>query len=227
MRRFALILAAALALCLAPTALADGPLIYIANASKSVPQAQVDAAIPAFQYALDRDFAPVWGTDGVLSDNPADAQRAQMTIEIDDSSPKAGVEGEHGVANSHPKAWIYAAESASWHDDWRLVFTHELWEMLADPWVNRGVWMPGRKRFYFQEVSDPVENGFYAFFVNGVPISDFITPSWYGSAGFPFDFTRKLTRPWSLGRHSYVSYYDVAKQKWVQKFTDRAHTHHL
>jgi hypothetical protein len=187
-----------------PTAahLSSSPVIYVENDSSVVPAADLEAAIPAFQTAISRDFAPVWGTDATFTTDPAAAATADMVIQLDDYPDCTGCAGYHWLDGNRPISYIGTAFP---DDSWQLTFTHEAEEMLADPWVNRFAFF--RNRFYLVEVADPIESGACAYKVDGVDISDFITPAWYGAVrGKKVDFTRCIKRPGQIARHGYVSW---------------------
>ena len=207
-----LVLSALAAAFVVPSARADATsspvLVYVDNVSSAVTQAELEADLPAFQLAVSRDLQRFWGVDAVLTANPSDRPAAQMVVSLEDDATCLGCLGEHDVVKGVPTAFVYAHTSALFNEAWSLVFTHELFEMLVDPWLNRfSLW---NKRSWLVEDADPVESGFYAYSINGVVISDFITPAWYGSiegklAG-PFDFTGGLKRAGQIGRHGYASY---------------------
>lgn len=198
------------------------PVIYVSNSSTVVPQADVEAALPAFQTAVSRDLAKYWHIDAVLTTDPAQAASADMTLAVSDDADQPGALGYHDVGlDGRPYGKVFARTGAAYNESWQLTFTHELFEMLVDPWINRfSIW---NHRTWLVEVGDPCESGFYAYAINGVVISDFITPSWYG-AGFgsgkskaPLDFTKKLKRAGQIGKHGYASY-QKADGTWGQVF---------
>lgn len=193
----------------------SAPVVYVGNLSTVVPQADLEAALPAFQTAVTRDFAPVWGVNVTLTTDPAAASTAAMVVNVEDYSPVFGALGYHDVIGRRPTSRVFAATGASYNESWQLTFTHELFEMLADPWINHfAIW---NGRTWLVEVADQVESGFYAYTINGVVISDFVTPRWYNAKlRGPFDFTRKLKRAGQIGRHGYASYW--AGGGWQQVF---------
>ncbi len=224
-RKLAVIFAAAIALCASTPAFAAGPVVYVANLSTVVPQADVVAALPAFQIAVSRDLAAAWGTDATLTTDPAAEPTAAMVVRIEDDAQNCGCLGYHDVLGGKPTSWIYAGTSASAHDSWQLVFTHELFEMLVDPWINRfALW---HDRTWLVEVCDPPESGFYAYLIDGVVISDFITPRWYDrSLPGLFDFTGRFRKSGQIGRHGYASYRDPSVLGgWGQVFGFHARPH--
>jgi len=190
--------------------------IYVRNdESSGLSDADVAASLPAFQLALDRDFGPIWGVGATLTADPAAAAIADMQINLLDESPEYGALGFHDVYSNKPVAYVFVKDSEAVGEAWPLIFSHELWEMLVDPWVDRVSQDPLTGKMWAVEVADPVESGYYAYFINNVPISDFVTPAWYNlRRGQPYDFMRKLKKPHAVGRHGYAQYYDFRSQRW-------------
>jgi hypothetical protein len=208
-----LILVALAALAFAPSSLAaSSPVVLFENHSSVVSDAQLAAELPAYQIAISRDFAPVWGTDATLTTDATVPH--DMVVNIEDNATIAGALGYHEVVAGIPQSFIFAETSADYGEAESLVTTHELEEMLADPWTNR--FAHWHNRDWLVEVADPVESGAFAYFVDGVAISDFITPAWYGGLRGPKDFTRHLRRAGQIGRHGYASYWDGTT--WQQVF---------
>lgn len=201
---------------LATASVARTTTIYVASHSPEVTQQQVAALLPTFQTMLDRDLAPAWQLGPMrLTANPAEEARADMVSYLEDEADCLGCLGYHELFGGRPISYTFVATSEFYNEAWPVVFTHELQEMAVDPWINRGAFF--RKRWWLVEVSDPVESGQYAYFINGVPISDFILPSWYGGRR-PFDFTHALTKPGQVARHGYASWWNPATGDWAQIF---------
>lgn len=204
--------ALAATLILAPAALAaneapaqPGLVVYVANLSKTVPQADIDAALPSFQTSVSRDLARYWGVDARLTTDPAAATSADMVVQVEDYADIPGALGYHDVIVGRPTSRVFAATGAAYNESWQLTFSHELDEMLVDPWINRfALW---NKKQWLVEVCDPPESGQFAYFIGGIPMSDFITPRWYDSKlKGPYDFTRHIKRPGQVLNKGYASW---------------------
>lgn len=215
---FALIASACFGLLTHSAHAANGPLVYISSTSPAFTQAQVDATAHAYQIAVSRDMAPVWGTDATLTTDSAQAARADMSLVFQDDIDCWGCLGYHWTQDGKPIAYVGLNVSKEYADDARLVGAHELEEMLVDPYINHFARWAGRT--WLVEVSDPCEAGSYAYWIEGVPISDFITPAWYGSVrGRRVDFTGGLRRPGQIGVHGYASFLDPSQASgWGQVF---------
>lgn len=102
--------------------------------------------------------------------------------------------------------------------DWSVSSTlsHEVLEMFVDPncnlWANNG-----QGSAYALEVCDPVEAPTYT--VNGVSVSNFVTPSWFdplAPAGAQFDKLGELTAGFTILPGGYMTYQSGNKeqQQW-------------
>jgi hypothetical protein len=84
--------------------------------------------------------------------------------------------------------------------------------MAVDPWLNSAYQDP-HGHFWAGEVCDPVEDDEYGYEINGVLVTDFVTPNWFahpyakgaihlkGHALAPFEVLR-CSGPGSLDGHS-------------------------
>ena len=205
MRRLA-VLAALVAAFFAPAAHGAGlPVVFFDNQTTTLSQQDLESVLPAFQTMVSRDLAPAWGQDAVLTDDPSARASAEMTVVLQDNVECLFCLGYHDLVKGKPIAYVGVGTSADYGEAWPLTATHELEEMLVDPWINRGAQVNGR--WWLVEVSDPVESGAFAYFIDGVPISDFILPSWYVGPG-AVDFTRGLHKHLQIGKHGYAVWWD-------------------
>ena len=201
-----LLFAVLLALVLASPAAAAN--IVLANTS-SLPDSEIVDALPAFQRALDEDFAPVWpearGSKLFVDAAPAGA----WEIRIVDVADCLFCDGYHSVVDGTPYAVVSAHD-----DDWHVTLTHELWEMVVNPYADRvAIVQPKQKtQVYALETADPVEGDRYTYVRpsasgRAVQISDFVTPSWFrrGDPG-PWDFMHATKRPLQLLEDGYQIY---------------------
>jgi hypothetical protein len=201
------LLVALFALVFAPAAF--GADIYVTNHS-SLTDAEIADAIPVYQRALDEDLAPIWpearGSKLILGEAPKGA----WSVRVVDQPGCFYCSGYHDLEDGVP----YAVVSAL--DEWQVAFTHELWELLVNPYIERSAVVKGKlvkgkreKRKYALETADPVEGDQFAYQRQSasdatVHISDFVTPAWFrrGSKG-PWDFARKTRRPLQILEDGY------------------------
>jgi hypothetical protein len=192
---------------------------------------QVAAAV---QKQVTRDLAPLWGIRAnvdafeKLADVPNDYHPVVLfgqpeellgglEVEIGDVTTARMVEqfqtgriaGVHANAfTRQPFALIQAG------DDWSVAVSHEVLEMLADPYGNRLIGArhpidPDERVKYLVEICDPCQTVGYT--VNGWKMSDFYTPRYFdpvrNAAAF-YSFTGAIEYPLHILGGGYVSWID-------------------
>jgi hypothetical protein len=225
MRLLVAILCGLALLCGSARAQLTPQIIYVVNES-SVPTYRIADALPAFQQAADEDFGPVWNAYGQLQLTTLPPEGA-WEIDIVDT-PDIWASGYHTMHGRVP----YGQVGTKTGIPWQLVFSHELFEMLADPYVDRASYVPPlcigntchSGEFYAVEVSDPVEALRYAYWKKSpygrhILISDFVTPNWFtGQGGAALDFTGNLLHHHQIGKGGYV--YICREGNWQPLGTD-------
>jgi hypothetical protein len=137
-----------------------------------------------------------------------------------DNSDQAGALGYHDeTPDGYPLGKVFAKTDRDNGYNPTVTFTHELFEMLADPDLSRA-YQTSNTQFTALEVGDPVESDALAYENKshpGVKISDFILPSWFGQGfekvGF-YDHARHCTAPLQVLAGGYVSVY-VSGRGWT------------
>lgn len=191
--------------------------IYVTNESSVLDSAVVADALTAFQKAINEDFKKFWGSTATLNFiHPADIpSQTSWLIRILDDSDQAGALGYHDVSsNFTPIGFVFTKTDFDYGYNWEVTFTHELFEMLADPHIARAI-QATNTRFYALEVSDPCEADKFAYpklSAGGktIMISDFVTERWFDPtlpAG-PFDFKGYIHKPLGVLSGGYAQYHD-------------------
>jgi len=98
----------------------------------------------------------------------------QLTLA--DAVPPLICGNDAGCHWAAPNPAVAVGTSGGSYAQWSVTFSHEVMETLADPQ------MTGR------EVCDPVQDGSY--WLDGVQVSDFVTPAWFKGGRGPFDAAR-------------------------------------
>ena len=88
--------------------------------------------------------------------------------------------------------------------------------MAVDPWLN-SAYQDARGTFWAGEICDPVEDDQYGYQINGVLVSDFITPNWFAHrfAKGPYDFKQHALGKFEVLSGGYAQAFDPTKG-WVQ-----------
>jgi hypothetical protein len=197
---------------------------------------ELQRAAGALNLQLQQDFSPIWhakATVGVYDPANAPANTWKVFLQRDLDEP--GALGYHTDSLGQPEAYVDVATSRGTLDpEWTQTVSHELMEMVADPWGSRmhGGRLPagleesfdyfGLKTHhswvsYLLEVADPPER--FSYDVGGVAVSDFILPHWYHSnlpVEQPTSFAGHCVRARDVANGGYVSFHHNGD--WWQVF---------
>jgi hypothetical protein len=139
-----------------------------------------------------------------------------------------GEGGFHLDKHNQPYAEVIAHPGS---DGWTVAASHEVIEMLVDPNGNRlqssraieirgGKIREGAGEFeYLVEACDPCEADDYAYSIQGVAVSDFLTPHFYDpivSPGTRYSFTGALKAPREILPGGYISWINQENEEWQQ-----------
>lgn len=193
--------------------------IAIINASTVITDAEAAPVVTAMQTQVSRDFAPLWGIDATLTyvpkGHPAPAGDWQLALL--DNSDQAGALGYHDLtAAGQPLGKIFAKTDQENNLSWTVTASHELLEMMVDPFINLTVFSQSGNtsgRLYAYEVCDACEDDSFGYKIGNILVSDFVLPAWFESWRQPnstkFDFGNHIHEPFALLSGGYIGYFDV------------------
>ncbi|HKD09012.1 MAG TPA: hypothetical protein VKB79_24120 [Bryobacteraceae bacterium] len=199
--------------------------VALVSQTNAVPFSEISTVAAALAKQASRDFGPIWGVNSTvqafdaLEKVPVDYWPVIILDHLDD--PTAG--GYHQTKDGEPFSVVLASE-------FPLAASHETLEMLADPFGNRKIAgsppvgapapVSGFDRVtYLVEVCDPCEADQFAYEVNGVKVSDFITPHYYDptvAAGVRYSFSGAIKKPHEVLEGGYVSFGNPVNGHWYQ-----------
>jgi hypothetical protein len=216
--------------------------IAILSLTSDVSTRSLLQATAAIQKQVTRDFGPIWGIQATvdafddLLDVPNDYHHVALFGDSDelmhtlvatigeepalrllDAFDHETISGIHlNALTNQPFALV------SVDDPWTVVLSHEVLEMLADPWGNQLVAAPHPLRRqqrvrYLVEVCDPCMSTWYP--VNGVPVADFYTPRYFDpvvNSGVRYSYTGSIEHPQQILEGGYVTYIDPADSALYQ-----------
>jgi len=190
--------------------------IAVINESTVVADAAVQACVNALQVQVWRDFAPVWGIDAQLNFHPSKiAPAGAWQLVILDDSDQADALGYHELTSGGlPLGKVFAKSDLTAGTSWTVTASHELLEMLVDPDCNDcAEWdrADGSTWFFAYEVCDAVEADALGYQIDGVLVSNFVTPAWFLSQSLPvpLDFRGDVKAPFTLAPGGYISIFEV------------------
>jgi hypothetical protein len=189
----------------------------------------VQATAAALNIQVTRDLPQFWPVQATVqylphaTKIPAGVWPVQLVPSL---PPPEG--GFHLTKHNQPYAKVIATPD---DDSWTIDASHETIEMLIDPSGNKmqsstsieisgdGV-VDGTSQFnYLVEACDPCEANGLAYPIQGIVVSDFLTPHYYDpivTPGTRYSFSGSLTAPRQLLRGGYISYVDEATDEWMQ-----------
>jgi hypothetical protein len=215
--------------------------VSLFNRSTVLTDAQVQAAVPALQTQVHRDFAPPWGIDADLAFVPKSKKPDPKSwwLVILDNSDQAGALGYHDVtATGLPIGKVFAGTDKQYGNQWTVTASHELVEMLGDPEINLTVFVQTSNtagRLYAYETADACEADGDGYKISGVLVSDFVYPAWFEASAKPgtqLDYRNLIKKPFDLRPGGYIGYFDIGSgsgwqqlhgQLARQKYASRPH----
>jgi hypothetical protein len=201
--------------------------IAILNESTVVSDAEVQACVNALAVQVARDFFPWWGIIAQLNFHPSKiAPPNTWQLVVLDDSDQANALGYHELtAGGLPLGKIFARSDQQAGTSWTVTASHELLEMLVDPNIELAAEQDstaGAISFYSYEVCDAVEADNLGYKINGVQVSDFVTPAWFQTAApGPRDHRGAVSQSFQLAPGGYISLLQVpGGAGWTQVTAD-------
>jgi hypothetical protein len=198
--------------------------VALVDASGTIDPSDLAEVAGALNEQVQSDIAPAWkvaATVGAYPQAPQGTWRIELreTIEAEDAA------GFHADERGQPYAQVALGDGG-----WTVTASHELVEMLVDPFGSRlhgatalSGWEGGSPRVkYLMEPADPCERVEYE--VGGVPLSDFVLPSFYRSTPrgslAAYSHTGAVTEPLQILDGGYISFVDPATEEIWQRFVE-------
>ena len=196
----------------------DVPTIACFNQAKTPLGVGYNALIAALQVYVDKYIVPVWGTPAKLVKTKGFVKNAWAIVFLDDADTPGALAYHDLTPEGLPLSKVFVKTTI---DDGELVSvsaSHELVEMLVDPAINLMTTGPDSKTIYAYESADPVEA--LTFKVNGIPMSDFVYPSYFEVFHKPgsvrFDYLNKVKKPFEILKDGYQIIFKSGK--WSQVY---------
>jgi hypothetical protein len=189
--------------------------VALVDDSKTVDPQDLARVAGVLNSQVQNDVAHVWGVAATVGAYPTPPPQT-WTIHLQAQLDQPGALGYHSDDNNQPDAFVQL------DDSWTVTVSHELLEMLVDPFGSRmtsarlpqnvapqqvGLLSATDLVHYLLEVCDPCEGSSYP--VGGVKVSDFLTPWWYRSAPIAcahYSHTGYCVQPRQVANGGYVSF---------------------
>lgn len=173
----------------------------------------------ALQKQVTRDVAPAWRLPAtvVSQPDPSKVPHGYWPITVMGDVKEPGALGYHSDVHNQPFSVV------QYDRDWPITCSHELLEMLGDPFGSRMIvgdsLVPGQGRVqYLLELCDPCE--LFVYNVDGIRVSDFLLPAYHNPFGrpqTPYSFTGRIRKPREVPRGGYLSWYVPKTREWWQR----------
>lgn len=194
--------------------------IAFQNVSTVVTAEELTEAVGALQTQVSDHFGPAYDIDAYLYVIPdlTALPPEDWLIVVSDDSDAANALGYHELTpNGQPLGKVFAKSDKDDGLSWTVTASHELLELLADPWANLlSLGADGILRAY--EVCDAVEDDSLGYEISGVKVSDFVLPAWFNSTPGPYDYKGHCDAPLKLLSGGYIGEY--ASGSWTQVMQD-------
>jgi hypothetical protein len=189
----------------------------------------VHSAALALNLQVTRDLPQFWPISATVMylPSPDKVPAGVWPVQLVKTLPP-GEGGYHADRHKQPYAKVIASSGDT---SWTIDASHEILEMLVDPYGNRmqssvAIQIVGKKiqdgagQFgYLVEACDPCEANDYAYTVNGIAVSDFITPRFYDplvTPGTRYSFTGAIKAPRQILPGGYISWVNTVEDEWQQ-----------
>jgi hypothetical protein len=195
--------------------------VGLVDTTGALDSALLDATAAALNIQVMRDLPQYWNVQATVRhlQNPKAVPVGVWPVLLVAKLPP-GEGGVHLTKKNQPYSLVIATPDSN---DWTIDASHETLEMLVDPSGNRlqasrAIKIVGKDTEdtagefeYLVEACDPCEANQYAYAINGIAVSDFITPHFYDpvtTSGTRYSFGGNITRPRQILPGGYISFTD-------------------
>jgi hypothetical protein len=199
--------------------------VGLVDKTKAIDPELMQAVAAALTIQVTRDLPQFWNVQATVTYEPNASKipAGVWPVFLVKTLPP-GEGGFHLDQHNQPYSKVIASPTS---DEWTIDASHETLEMLVDPNGNRlqpstsiqienGKIVDGTGQFaYLVEACDPCEADNFAYPIQGVAVSDFLTPHFYDpvvTPGTRYSFTGAIKAPRQILPGGYIS--------WVNQQTD-------
>ncbi len=203
--------------------------VGLVDTTGEVDNQEMAAVAAALNVQVTRDLPQYWPVNASVAYLPDHRVIPQgvWPVQIVKSLPP-GEGGFHMTRHNQPYAKVIYTPGSH---EWTLDASHETIEMLVDPNGNRlqtstsieiqgDEIRDGTGRFeYLVEACDPCETDDSSYQIDGIRVSDFITPHFYDphpTPGVRYSFNGTITRPRQILKGGYISWTDPVTSEMQQ-----------
>lgn len=203
--------------------------VGLVDRTKKLNPSLVESTAAALNLQVSRDLPQFWNIQATVRylTDPHKIPVGVWPVFLVDKLPP-GEGGVHLDRKNQPYSLVIGTPDS---DDWTIDASHETLEMLVDPFGNRlqtsrAIEIAGKSTQdtlgefeYLVEACDPCEGNQYAYTIQGISVSDFITPRFYDpvvTAGTRYSFGGNIKRPREILPGGYISFINPQKDEIEQ-----------
>lgn len=203
--------------------------IGLVDTTGSLNSELVQSVAAALNIQVTRDLPQFWNVKATVMylPSPHKIPAGVWPVQLVKTLPP-GEGGFHLDKHKQPYSKVIASPQ---NEGWTIAASHETLEMLVDPYGNRlqssveidikgGKIVDGAGQYgYLVEACDPCEDDKYGYTINGVVVSDFITPHYYDlldTPGTRYSFTGAIKSPRQILPGGYISFVNHEADEWQQ-----------
>lgn len=196
------------------------------NRSTVTTDEELTPIIAALEKQVTDDFRPTWGIAALLEQvaKGVTPDPRHFWLGVFDDADQAGALGYHDLTpEGLPVGKAFAKTDEQYHSSLSVTLSHELLEMLGDPYLNDCVIDPSSGRLYAKENADAVEADPLGYQIDGVLVSDFVLPQFFDPThkgkGLALSHRGNVTEPFALAEGGYLSYLNLKNLQagWQQE----------
>jgi hypothetical protein len=193
--------------------------IAVINESTSISNQDVQRMLPAFTTQWNQHLVSAWNLDNVtftfVPKGQAPAAGSWWLVWLDDSDQAQALAYHDLTDEGLPLSKVFVKTIQADGTSLSVAATHELCEMAIDPTINLAA-QDQSGTFWAYECADPVEDDQYGYEIDGVLVSDFVLPSWFGykNSQGPFDYTKSCSGAFQVLSGGYAQ--EFGPDGWTQ-----------
>jgi len=194
--------------------------IAVINESTAITSNAVKQMIPAFSSQWNNELNDVWGVGAAqftFVENGVTPPAGSWWVVFLDDTTQADALAYHDLTDEGlPISLVFVKTVMADKGSVSVAATHEICEMAVDPWLNTAC-QDEQGTFWACEVCDPVEDEQYGYEIDGILVTDFVTPDWFAprNAMGDIDYTKNAHVPFEVLSSGYAQRFDP-DQGWVQ-----------
>jgi hypothetical protein len=194
--------------------------IAVINEATAIGDNEIQNMLPAFTQQWNKDLQAVWGVEDAnfqfLPAGQAPPAGSWWVVFLDNSDDPRALAYHDLTNDGMPLSKVFVKTILADNASVSVGATHEICEMAVDPWLNSAYQDPDGV-FWAGEICDPVEDDQYGYMINGVLVTDFVTPNWFAhkNAQGNIDLQGQATAPFQILSGGYAQKFDPASG-WQQ-----------